>query len=227
MSKFSDKTIIDSWQKNATAWTVAVRDNQIETRTQVTNQAIVDAVISVGPKTVLDIGCGEGWLARELCSRNISVVGLDVVPELIARAHESCSGQFQVMSYEQIAEGGVKGTFDVVVCNFSLLGKESVEGIFKVVPTLLNQNGYFIVQTVHPAFSCEGHVYKDGWREGSWQGFSSDFTDPAPWYFRTIESWLALFRQNGLELVEMREPVHTKTGEAASLIMMGCRSVRT
>ena len=40
----SDAKIIDSWHKNAAPWTAAVRDNQIESRRLVTNQAIVDAI---------------------------------------------------------------------------------------------------------------------------------------------------------------------------------------
>ena len=84
---FSDAKIVESWRTNAPAWTVAVREEQIESRRLVTDQAIIDAVLSRSPHSVLDIGCGEGWLAREFASRNIDVVGIDVVPELIEAAN--------------------------------------------------------------------------------------------------------------------------------------------
>jgi len=51
--------IVDSWCKNALTWTVAVREGRIESR-QITDRAIVDAVLSRSPRSVLDIGCGVG-----------------------------------------------------------------------------------------------------------------------------------------------------------------------
>ena len=64
--QFSDAKIIESWEKNARLWTDAVRKGQIESRRKVTNQAIVDAILCRSPRSVLDIGCGEGWRGREL-----------------------------------------------------------------------------------------------------------------------------------------------------------------
>jgi len=71
----SDAKIIESWRKNAAPWTNAVREGQIESRRLVTNQAIIDAVISRAPRTALDIGCGEGWLVRALAERGIQTTG--------------------------------------------------------------------------------------------------------------------------------------------------------
>src|ERR1700674_1682806 len=67
----SDARIVDSWRKNASPWTTAVRENQIASRALVTNKAIIDAVLSRSPRTVLDIGCGEGWLVRSLSEHGI------------------------------------------------------------------------------------------------------------------------------------------------------------
>lgn len=220
MNPYSDEKIIDSWEKNASQWSAAVRGGHIESRKLITNKAIADAVLSHSPESVLDIGCGEGWLIRELASQVPYLVGVDVVPGLIAQAESAGGGRFLVASYEDIAAGAVEGSFDVVVCNFSLLGKESVETLFGDVPARLNEGGVFIVQTLHPVVAGE-LPYIDGWREGSWAGFGSDFIDPAPWYFRTLESWVALFSDHGLRLLEMREPIHPKTHQPMSVIFTG------
>src|SRR5688572_19068617 len=154
MTAFSDAKILESWHKNALPWTAAVRCGQIRSRTLVTDRAIVDAIVSRSPRSVLDIGCGEGWLARELATKTIRVTGVDVVPALIESAQNAGGGDFSVASYEEIAAGKVTISADVVVCNFSLLGNESVDGIFAAVPRLLDRNGAFIVQTIHPVAAC-------------------------------------------------------------------------
>jgi len=220
IDSFSDAKIVESWDKNAPLWVIAVRDGQIESRRQITDQAIVDTVLSRSPRSVLDIGCGEGWLARELAVGNIHVIGIDIVPRLVEVAQQAGGGDFLVMSYEELAAGKLNVSVDVVVCNFALLGKESVEGVFSVASSLLNQQGLFIVQTLHPVIVCGDLPYRDGWREGSWAGFSSDFTDPAPWYFRTFESWTKLFVDSGFRLLEIREPIHPNTRKPASVIFV-------
>jgi SAM-dependent methyltransferase len=214
-----DTKIIDSWHKNAAPWTTAVRDGEIESRTLVTNRAIVDAVRSLAPATGIDIGCGEGWLVRAL--DGIIMLGVDVVPGLVEAARQAGGGDFRTMSYEEIAQGRLNLALDVAICNFSLLGDASVTGLFRAAPSFLRPGGAFVVQTMHPAAACGDAPYRDGWREGSWDGFNAGFTDPPPWYFRTLASWIKLYGDHGLQLREVREPLHPRTGKPASLILVG------
>ncbi|MBZ2168145.1 class I SAM-dependent methyltransferase [Marinobacter sp. F4216] len=220
MNPHSDERIVDSWEKNATQWAATVRNRKVESRKLVTDKAIVESILSHSPESVMDVGCGEGWLIRELAPGVPHLVGVDVVPELIELARTAGGGSFLAASYEEVAAGRIEGAFDVVVCNFSLLGKESVEALFGAVPGYLKSGGVFIVQTLHPVVAND-QAYVDGWREGSWDGFGSEFVDPAPWYFRTLESWVALFSDNGLRLASMREPLHPDTGKPASVIFTG------
>ena len=221
MEKFSDQKIIDSWKKNSTPWVSAIREDEIESRLLVTNQAIIDTVLAQKPGTVLDIGCGEGWLVRALSKKGVSSLGVDVVPELIEAAEQAGGGRFKTLSFEALSGERVKETFDVVVCNFSLLGNESVARVFQQAPSLLNAGGAIIVQTIHPIAGCGEGEYKDGWREGSWLGFSEQFCDPAPWYFRTLETWKSLFIENGFSLDKIVEPINPKTHTKASIIFVG------
>jgi 2-polyprenyl-3-methyl-5-hydroxy-6-metoxy-1,4-benzoquinol methylase len=219
--------IIRSWYSNAQAWSNAIRTSSIASRKLVTNQAIVDAVAGISPRRVLDIGCGEGWLARTLNALGMTVVGVDVVPELIARANALGGGDFQVCDYDCIARRQWRHEpFDAIVCNFSLLGRESVGSLLAALPHYLAEPGHLIIQTLHPIAACGEASYVDGWRDGSWQGFSSDFSDPAPWYFRTLESWSALLKGCDFEILECREPRAADGVPPASIIWI-CRPRRS
>lgn len=215
----SDERVIRAWSANADPWTRAIREERIASRKLVTNAAIIDAVMSRSPQTVLDIGCGEGWLIRALAQRGVEGIGVDVVPGLIEEARLAGDGDFRVASYEEIAEGKVDDIrADVAVANFSLIGGDAVDALVKYVPRLLTVSGSFVVQTLHPIFAIGDDPYADGWLEGSWDGCGSGFAEAAPWYFRTLGTWVRLFRDAGLELTDIREPIHPDTGKPASII---------
>lgn len=216
----NERRIIDSWIKNAAAWTAAVRQGRIESRALVTDQAILDEVCSQSPESVLDVGCGEGWLARALAHRGMRVAGVNVVPDMVDAAQKAGGGAFGVFSYADIASGRLKRTANVVVCNFSLLGNDSVDRLLAGVPSLLTARGVVVVQSLHPLIECGELPYESGWREGSWAGLGRSFSDPPPWYFRTLEAWTVAFGKSGLRLRNIREPLHPGTGRPASVLLV-------
>lgn len=212
-----ESLILDAWHANATPWTRAVRAGGIESRRLATDRAIVEAVLARAPRTAIDFGCGEGWLARALAAHGVDVTGVDAVPALVEAAQGQGGGSFQVMSYAEVAGGALRRRADVVVCNFSLLGAASVDGLLAAVPALLEPGGALLVQTLHPWYAGV-QPYRDGWREGSWAGCGEGFGDPAPWYFRTLGGWLDAFTVAGLRLTALHEPLHPRTGRPASVI---------
>lgn len=201
-----------SWSANADAWSAAVREQKIESRRLATNAAIVETVLSRNPRNVLDLGCGEGWLTRELASRGIAATGVDASRELIDRARESGGGTFHAMAYDELA---FDETFDVVVANFSLL-EETMP--LRAIRALLQPRGVLLIQTVHPVFSPA--PYEDGWRVETFAAFEGDWPEPMPWYFRTLESWSRLLRDGGFVIAEVREPLHPERRQPLSLILI-------
>jgi 2-polyprenyl-3-methyl-5-hydroxy-6-metoxy-1,4-benzoquinol methylase len=214
-----------SWDANADAWTRTVREAGIPSRRAGTDAAIVQAVAEASPRRVLDVGCGEGWLARELASRGLDVIGIDASAELVRRASESGGGQFRVLAYEQIIENpAVLGApFDAVVCNFSLLG-ERLAPLLRALATALAADGRMLIQTVHPFTACGDEPYRDAWREESFQGFGHSFSEPMPWFFHTMASWLRVLNDAKLFVADMREPVDPATGRPLSLLLTAQRA---
>lgn len=221
MKQLSDQKIVESWKNNIGPWIQAIQNEEIESRVLTTNQAIIDTVLQFKPKTILDVGCGEGWLIRRLAKEGIHGLGVDIIPAFIEYAQKQKVGQFKVLAYENFHYDSILRTFDAIVCNFSLLGKESVEHIFKQAPALLNENGRLIIQTIHPLEANGSEVYQDGWRPGSWTGFSEQFSDPAPWYFRTLDSWIQLFISNDFDKPVIYETVQQTSGKKMSIIFTG------
>jgi 2-polyprenyl-3-methyl-5-hydroxy-6-metoxy-1,4-benzoquinol methylase len=219
MQTHSDEEILHSWQQNAAAWTHTVRDGLIESRRLVTDRAILDAVLGCQLRSVLDLGCGEGWLVRALAAEGVQAMGMDAVPALIEQARQA-GGEFRVASYEDIIAGRLSLSVDTLVCNFALLGEASVEHLLASLPSLLEESGHLVVQTVHPLIACGEQAYADGWRQEEWSGFDANFPSPAPWYFRTLASWVSLFSNAGWRLTEMREPLHPDTGKPVSVIFI-------
>lgn len=215
-----EEQILASWVVNAAAWSRSVRRGEILSRVRVTNGAILAAIADCAPATLLDLGCGEGWLAHHCARLGIAVLGTDAVPELTTIASEGApeGSRFRTLSHQQIGAGVLKERFDLVVANFSLLGDRSLDELLGALPALLAPEGSLLVQTLHPMLICPDHPYEDGWREGSWAGFSPAFRTPAPWFFRTLESWVRLFQRHGLVVRELREPIDPLSGQPASVI---------
>jgi SAM-dependent methyltransferase len=203
-----------SWIANAAAWRDAVRGRRIESRRVATDAAIVDAVLALKPRTVLDLGCGEGWLARALAAHGVQVTGVDASPDLAAAADEQGGGTFHVLAYDELP--ALDAHFDVAVANFSLL-EENLQPLSTIDADSL------IVQTVHPASIEDAST--DGWRVETFAAMEGEWREPMPWYFRTMASWVATLAENGWIVTETREPLHPETQRPLS-VMFICRERR-
>ncbi len=218
MSK--EQLVIASWKANAANWINIIDNNGIESRKLATNNAITTAVCNAKVLTVLDIGCGEGWLCRELHSSGMLITGIDVVPELIEKAKNKVTGDFYVASYEDIYSGAISFSklFDAIVINFALIGKESTENLLAALPRHLATGGKLFIQTLHPHSRKLIDDYTTGWKDGSWDGLGEAFTQPYEWYFRTLEDWLLLLSQSGFSRIKITEVLHPASGKQLSVI---------
>jgi len=217
----ADEHILETWHQNAAPWVKAIAGGEIESRLLVTNQAILQTVLSLAPTRVWDIGCGEGWLCRSLAESGISCIGTDAIPALVDAANEKGGGKFEVLPYDAITtEKAINTGADLFLFNFSLFGGEQVLGLLQKLQPALPATGHLLIQTLHPFAACGDAPYESGWREGSWSGFSQDFVNPAPWYFRTMGDWVKMLKESGFSLMEVLEPVHPKTGHPTSLILV-------
>lgn len=213
-----EQAILKSWDTNAEAWTQAVRNREIESRNRVTNQVIIDAILAQDFQSLLDVGCGEGWLIREIANTRPGAklgdfVGIDGSEDLIRHAQKlDPHNRYLKQTYQALSAETLPHKFDLIVCNFSLFGKKSVDDLLINLKTLLTENGTILIQTLYVDDNS------DGWQAGSWQGFSDQFTDPAPWYKRNHQGWLQTFEQAGLVVCHDHKTQHPDTLQTCSVI---------
>lgn len=217
-----ESTLLQSWSHNAQAWTEAIRSGAIESRQQVTDQAILLALMGRQPERVLDLGCGEGWLLRALAERGIEAVGVDGDATLVEAAQAAGSFPVHVASYEDLVEAkiDVGCDYDLICANFSLLHQDIIP-LLAAMNALLVPGGALVIQTLHP-WSVAAGDYQDGWREETFDGFKGQW-QPMPWYFRTLSSWLNALDMAGFQLTSLREPQHPQSPVPQSLLMIAER----
>ncbi|MEO5685153.1 MAG: class I SAM-dependent methyltransferase [Chitinophagaceae bacterium] len=213
--------ILQSWTANASTWIETIDHADLESRTLVTNDAIINTVCGYDVETVLDIGCGEGWLTRALRAKGRKAFGVDAIAALIENAIVKGGDFYETASYQEMASGRkfAQQPFDAAVINFALIDKEDTDALINAVPNFLKKNGLLFIQTLHPLPIAAAGEYSSGWKEGSWNGMKRNFEQPYQWWFRTLEDWLALFAAK-YYLMAVREPVHPQTKKPMSLIFI-------
>ncbi|WP_350285273.1 class I SAM-dependent methyltransferase [uncultured Croceitalea sp.] len=189
--------ILMSWEENADKWIKTISENTIASR-KYTNKAILDAVLKLKSIKIIDIGCGEGWLAKTLENQGKEVVGLDATAKLLEHAKSNNSGTFYQMTFEEIAQGKPipDGPFAIAVFNFCLYQKEGLVALLANTKNALVSNGHIIIQTLHPYFLIQQEKpYRSQWLKDSWKGLSGNFTNGHSWYARTLGDWSKVLQE--------------------------------
>lgn len=213
-----DLEIVASWEANSEAWVDAITNNNIASRRLGTSQAIIDAILDGSSEYVLDIGCGEGVISRELIKRECKVTGIDGCLKLIEQAKKHNNNYIHLSYADFISNPSrVDGDFDVIFCNYSLFS-EDLAPLLAVFKIKLKPGGRVIIQTVHP-FICSQDGYHDKWIIEDF-ATCGNFPRPMPWYFRTLSSWMQTFREAGLVLYDIRETINDETKQPRSIILV-------
>lgn len=83
---FSSEDARRAWETGAEAWNQFVRSGADYYRTEVHGPGLVEACGQVTGLQVLDLGCGQGWLSRQLAHGGGRVIGIDLSSAMLANA---------------------------------------------------------------------------------------------------------------------------------------------
>lgn len=214
------KDILDSWERNADEWIKAIDNKAIASR-KVTNTAIVERLMGLAANSVVDIGCGEGWLTRKITAMGKKAVGTDATAALLKNAEQKGPESYYRMEYDDIAKGEKipEGPFDAAVFNFSIYQKENLSTLLHSTKQNLTKDGTIIIQTLHPLFLLNtGLEYKSQMVSDSWKGLPGNFVDGHEWYARTFSNWVKVITAAELDIQSISEPSNAEK-QPVSLIL--------
>ncbi|TAI49291.1 class I SAM-dependent methyltransferase [Flagellimonas allohymeniacidonis] len=186
--------IISSWEKNAKEWVEVIQNQSIPSR-KFTNRAILESISNLKVKKVADLGCGEGWLTREMAQLGIETTGFDAIKSLLVEASKKGPETYHQLTFEDIINGLEipEAPFDAAIFNFCLYLKDNLRLLLENTLSNLVPMGHVLIQTLHPFFLIQnGFRYESQWLSDSWKGLPGNFKDGHSWYARTFEDWVNL-----------------------------------
>ena len=160
-------SFLDSKGKNiegmARYWIDTIRNGRDDFRNYVSNPALYGQFDTLDSNLlILDVGCGEGYVSRELTRRGHRMVGIDESPYMIKAAAEASVGGEEYMLGDAYHFPIADGLFDAVVSNFLLVELEYPDRFVGEVARVLKPHGRLLAQTIHPSLFISKTGEADG-----------------------------------------------------------------
>jgi len=121
-------------------------------------------------KTILDAGCGEGYLTRLLDAKGAQVTGLDISEEMVNQANEA--DRAEGITEPRFLAGDVlklpeyiDHQVDIVVSSmvFPYFDRDKIDQAINGMIEVLNPGGIMIIATTHPMMGAV--EFKSGWAQ--------------------------------------------------------------
>lgn len=122
---------------------------------------VLDALGCIEGLHVLDVGCGEGFVARQIAAAGAaSVFGIDVSTQMVEQARQAANG-FSACDLQFVAaDAAVFQDFNrpfydraIAVFLFNYLRVEEMTQVMKQIKQRLTADGRFVFTVPHPAFA--------------------------------------------------------------------------
>jgi len=177
--------------------------------------------------TVLDAGCGTGYLSVKLAQQGFSVIGVDVSANQLGFAQQRITKnglEKKVILCKESVENmtSVQGnSIDLLISNFVLMDLEKYSDAIKEFHRVLKISGKAIVIFLHPCFDANDvQKTSDGSKVLTWPGkgkpqnYFQEYLREWPWgafpkpffhYHRPLSSYWKAFTENGFNVIQFEE----------------------
>ena len=211
-----------TYDANAEFWIEIIQNHRDKYREELTNTAVLNAIGAAGGLTVLDAGCGEGYLSRKLAGEGAVVTGVDSSAELIkaARNHDLASelpASFDVGTVDSLPYDA--DSFDLVLCNHLLNDLQDPGQALKEFARVLRDQSRVVILMLHPCFynnHAERAEPENNLPTSSYfhnrrivQNFEVDgLRSPVAntSWLRPLESYAEALRESGFVITSLTEP---------------------
>jgi len=141
-----------AWEHNALEWAEWARAPMHDSYWRFHRDQFL-ALLPPPQRLVLDLGCGEGRLSRDLKTRDYRVVAVDSSPTLVRLARDA-DPEIDVSVSDAVALPFDGGTFDLVVAFMSLHDFTRLPEAVGEVARVLERGGRLCLAVVHPLNSA-------------------------------------------------------------------------
>lgn len=207
------------WNRVAEGWRVQVGDEGDANRRLNSDPVLWEMLGDVRGRTVLDAGCGTGYLTRQLHERGAHAIGVDLSEEMIriARSHYP-DVDFRVDSTSELATID-DASVDLLASNYVLMDAPDLDGAVRAFHRVLKPGGAAVAVFSHPCFpqgmaerpiDHEGITYKWDFPyfeerrrvDPPWAHFTEEFI----WFHRPLSTYWKAFRAAGFAVEDFEEP---------------------
>ena len=145
-------TLRDAWEAEAQNWLAWAREPGHDSYWRFHRDQFL-RLLPAPPAILLDVGCGEGRLPRDLKAAGYGVVAVDGSSTLIRHAREADpEGDYFVADAATLPMADV--SFDLVTAFMSLQDVDDLEGSVAEIARVLRPGGRACVAVVHPINSA-------------------------------------------------------------------------
>ena len=132
-----------------------MRDSKINANELIEIPTIKSMLPNLKGKKILDLGCGEGQMARFFIEQGAKkVVGVDISQNMLneAKKNQSKSLEFKLLPMEELSL--IDEKFDIVFSSLAFHYVEDFGKLMRDISCKLKKNGYLIFSQEHPLVTC-------------------------------------------------------------------------
>lgn len=228
----SEKQVSHAWDELADKWISGYTEYGDMNREYVIDPVIFRLLGSINGLSILDAGCGGGYLCRQLARKGAKVVGVDISKKFIEIAEKKekedpLNIKYYAESLHNLPMFKDK-TFDIIISNLVLMDVADLDKAIKELRRVLKKSGKLVFSIMHPCFpspTVHGWMRKprDSDRKEdrlywmvdryfdrtmeTWQFYDW----PAAYSFhRPLSDYMKMLLKNGFVITDFEEPIPSK-----------------